>query len=222
MAVLRARLSHIYWIGGGSGAGKSTIARRLAARHGLRVYATDEVMSEHARRSTPQDAPFLSRFMGADMDERWVNRPPEAMLDTFHWFRGEGFGLAEQDRSLWNTRLIAEGVDVLQTALTRDRLGEFQAQAAIAALHADARTAEETDWVQIVEWYDELVRLTDSGGLSNRSRGCCNGPRPPAGDTPSPHVATPPSGQGYDHSSNGSSISSPSRKAGSSAGNLPG
>ena len=70
--------------------------------------------------------------------------------------------LAEQDRSLWNTRLIAEGVDVLQTALTRDRLGEFQAQAAIAALHADARTAEETDWVQIVEWYDELVRLTDS------------------------------------------------------------
>ena len=72
--------------------------------------------------------------------------------------------LAEQDRSLWNTRLIAEGVDVLQTALTRDRLGEFQAQAAIAALHADARTAEETDWVQIVEWYDELVRLTDRPG----------------------------------------------------------
>src|SRR5712672_2288130 len=70
--------------------------------------------------------------------------------------------LAEQDRSLWNTRLIAEGVNVLQTALTRDRLGEFQAQAAIAALHADARTAAETDWVQIVEWYDELVRLTDN------------------------------------------------------------
>jgi predicted RNA polymerase sigma factor len=58
--------------------------------------------------------------------------------------------------------LIAEGVDILQAALARDRLGEFQAQAAIAALHADARTAEETDWVQIVEWYDELVRVTDS------------------------------------------------------------
>jgi RNA polymerase sigma factor (sigma-70 family) len=70
--------------------------------------------------------------------------------------------LAEQDRGLWDTRLIAEGVDVLQTALARDRLGEFQAQAAIAALHADARTTQETDWVQIVEWYDELVRLTDS------------------------------------------------------------
>ncbi|MEV4799305.1 DUF6596 domain-containing protein [Nonomuraea sp. NPDC049421] len=70
--------------------------------------------------------------------------------------------LAEQDRRLWDTRMIAEGVEVLQAALARDRLGEFQAQAAIAALHADAQKAEETDWVQIVEWYDELVRLTGS------------------------------------------------------------
>ncbi|WP_199441558.1 RNA polymerase sigma factor [Umezawaea beigongshangensis] len=70
--------------------------------------------------------------------------------------------LAEQDRGRWDTGLIAEGVRVLQTALSRDRLGEFQAQAAIAALHADAPTAEETDWVQIVEWYDELAALTDS------------------------------------------------------------
>jgi len=70
--------------------------------------------------------------------------------------------LAEQDRSLWDTRMIAEGVSILQAALARDRLGEFQAQAAVAALHADARTVEETDWVQIVEWYDELVRLTDN------------------------------------------------------------
>ncbi|MFJ4192036.1 RNA polymerase sigma factor [Kitasatospora sp. NPDC089509] len=70
--------------------------------------------------------------------------------------------LAEQDRGRWDTGLIAEGVGILQAALARDRLGEFQAQAAIAALHADAPTAAETDWAQIVEWYDELVRLTDS------------------------------------------------------------
>ncbi len=70
--------------------------------------------------------------------------------------------LAEQDRTRWDTALIAEGVDVLQAALARDRLGEFQAQAAIAALHADAPTVEETDWVQIVEWYDELVKITDN------------------------------------------------------------
>ncbi|WP_037369187.1 RNA polymerase sigma factor [Amycolatopsis orientalis] len=70
--------------------------------------------------------------------------------------------LAEQDRSAWDTRLIAEGVDILQAALARDQLGEYQAQAAIAALHADALAAEETDWVQIVEWYDELLARTDS------------------------------------------------------------
>ncbi|MFJ7983842.1 RNA polymerase sigma factor [Streptomyces sp. NPDC094447] len=70
--------------------------------------------------------------------------------------------LAEQDRGRWDTALIAEGVGILQAALARDRLGEYQAQAAVAALHADAPTAEETDWVQIVEWYDELLRFTDS------------------------------------------------------------
>jgi predicted RNA polymerase sigma factor len=70
--------------------------------------------------------------------------------------------LAEQDRSRWDTGLITEGVTILQAALARDRLGEYQAQAAIAALHADARTTAETDWVQIVEWYDELLRLTGS------------------------------------------------------------
>lgn len=70
--------------------------------------------------------------------------------------------LAEQDRGRWDTELVAEGVQILQAALAQDRLGEFQAQAAIAALHADAQRADETDWVQIVEWYDELARLTDS------------------------------------------------------------
>ncbi len=70
--------------------------------------------------------------------------------------------LAEQDRTRWDTGMIASGVAILQGALARDRLGEYQAQAAIAALHADAPTAAETDWVQIVEWYDELVRLTDN------------------------------------------------------------
>ncbi|GAA1779113.1 RNA polymerase sigma factor [Nocardioides hankookensis] len=70
--------------------------------------------------------------------------------------------LAEQDRSRWDEHAIAEGVVVLQAALARDRLGEYQAQAAIAALHADARTAEETDWPQVLEWYDELARIVDS------------------------------------------------------------
>jgi RNA polymerase sigma factor (sigma-70 family) len=70
--------------------------------------------------------------------------------------------LADQDRSLWDTALIEEGVAVLQAALARQRRGEYQLQAAIAALHADAPSAEETDWVQVVQWYDELLALTGS------------------------------------------------------------
>jgi predicted RNA polymerase sigma factor len=70
--------------------------------------------------------------------------------------------LAEQDRSQWDTALIAEGIDITRAALARDQLGEYQAQAAIAALHADAPRVEETDWVQIVEWYDELLRFADT------------------------------------------------------------
>lgn len=96
-AALAARLRHVHWIGGGSGAGKSTTARRLAERYGWHHYATDDVMPDHARRLTPQQAPLLHAFMAMDMDERWVDRSPDAMLETFHWFHGEGFGLIVED-----------------------------------------------------------------------------------------------------------------------------
>jgi RNA polymerase sigma factor (sigma-70 family) len=72
--------------------------------------------------------------------------------------------LDRQDRGLWDTREIAEGVRVLQSALTMPteerRPGRYQVEAAIAALHDDAASAEETDWPQILAWYDELVALT--------------------------------------------------------------
>jgi hypothetical protein len=112
---LRERLRHVYWVGGGSGAGKSTIARRLAARYGLRLYATDDTMADHARRSTPADNPFLSEFIAMDMDERWVSRSAETMLETFHWFRGEGFGLIVEDLLHLPARpaVIAEGFRLL-------------------------------------------------------------------------------------------------------------
>jgi len=86
-----------YWIGGGSAAGKSTIARRIAVQHGLSVYSTDDVMADHARRSSREDCPLLHEFMAMDMDERWVNRSPKTMLETFHWFRGEGFHMIVED-----------------------------------------------------------------------------------------------------------------------------
>jgi RNA polymerase sigma factor (sigma-70 family) len=73
--------------------------------------------------------------------------------------------LDRQDRGLWDAREIAEGVRVLQSALalqTEDRPpGRYQVEAAIAALHDDAASAAETDWPQILAWYDDLVALTD-------------------------------------------------------------
>ena len=90
-AALPEQLKHVYWIGGGSGAGKSTIARRLAAQHGLRIYATDDVMADHARRTTQEEAPLLHRFMAMNMDERWVNQPPKTLLETSPWFQGDAF-----------------------------------------------------------------------------------------------------------------------------------
>lgn len=75
---------------------------------------------------------------------------------------GSIVSLAEQDRGQWDTALIAEGIDILQAAIARDQLCEYQAQAAIAALHADAPRVEETDWVQIVDWYNELLRFADT------------------------------------------------------------
>ena len=70
--------------------------------------------------------------------------------------------LDRQDRGLWDTREIAEGVRVLQSALAAARPGRYQVEAAIAALHDDAPSAAETDWPQILAWYDDLVAFTEN------------------------------------------------------------
>src|SRR5690348_6340240 len=69
--------------------------------------------------------------------------------------------LDRQDRGRWDTREIAEGVRVLQSALAAGRPGRYQIEAAVAALHDDAAGAEETDWPQILAWYDDLVALSE-------------------------------------------------------------
>lgn len=112
---LQHRLGHVRWIGGGSGAGKSTVARRLAAQHGLRLYDTDEAMAEHATRCTPASAPHLREFTAMTMDERWVERSPQEMLETFHWYLGEGFALVVEDLLALprSPRVLVEGFRLL-------------------------------------------------------------------------------------------------------------
>jgi predicted RNA polymerase sigma factor len=70
--------------------------------------------------------------------------------------------LAEQDRSRWNGVLIAEGVALVTAALRQGRIGQYQVQAAIAAVHDEARTAAGTDWPQVLALYDVLERITDN------------------------------------------------------------
>ena len=75
---------------------------------------------------------------------------------------GELIRLPDQDRSLWNPSLIEEGQDLVRACLRRNRPGPYQIQAAIAAVHSDAPTAEETDWRQILTLYDQLLGFTSS------------------------------------------------------------
>jgi RNA polymerase sigma-70 factor (ECF subfamily) len=71
--------------------------------------------------------------------------------------------LADQDRSRWDRALIGEGHALVRACLRRNQPGPFQLQAAIAAVHADASTAESTDWSQIVALYDQLHVIRPDG-----------------------------------------------------------
>ncbi len=97
---------------------------------------------------------------------------------------GELVTLEEQDRSLWNGNEIEEGLRRVETALRLGRVGPYQLQAAIAAVHAESRTAAETDWPQIVALYSELrlinpspvVALNHAAAVA-MSEGCSQGLR---------------------------------------------
>jgi RNA polymerase sigma-70 factor (ECF subfamily) len=72
---------------------------------------------------------------------------------------GTPLSLEEQDRTRWDTDKIAEGEQLIEQALRRGRPGTYQLQAAIAACHSTARSAQQTDWPQIAALYDELLRF---------------------------------------------------------------
>lgn len=77
--------------------------------------------------------------------------------------------LAEQDRSKWDTTAITEGTELISTALTTAQIGPYQLQAAIAAVHADAKTADDTDWHEILGLYD-LLTVTAPGPMVSLNR----------------------------------------------------
>ena len=79
---------------------------------------------------------------------------------------GELIPLDEQDRALWDRRLIAEGVALVSAAFARGAVGAYQLQAAIASLHDEAARAEDTDWPQILALYTVLERMSDNPMVS--------------------------------------------------------
>jgi len=75
---------------------------------------------------------------------------------------GDLIVLEDQDRSLWDQDLMREGITLVEVALRSGRFGAYTLQAAIAAVHAEAKTPQQTDWPQIVALYDRLLTLEDS------------------------------------------------------------
>jgi RNA polymerase sigma factor (sigma-70 family) len=75
---------------------------------------------------------------------------------------GELIPLTEQDRSLWDRAVIADGIALLTAALAKGAAGPYQLQAAIAAVHDEAASAEDTDWPQILALYELLKRMSDN------------------------------------------------------------
>jgi hypothetical protein len=112
--IVRA-VDHVRWVGGGSGAGKTTLTRRLAERFGLQLYSTDESIGVHAAELGARAAPLLDDFRRMGMDQRWVLCEPTTMYRTFPWFHGEGFELVIEDlRALASNGIVlAEGFRLL-------------------------------------------------------------------------------------------------------------
>jgi hypothetical protein len=112
---LTARLAHVRWLGGGSGAGKSTIAARLAETHRLQVYGTDETLRRHVAGASPDRHRLAAAFVRMDMDQRWLTRSSAEMLATFHGFQGELFELIVEDLLALPTQraILAEGFRLL-------------------------------------------------------------------------------------------------------------
>lgn len=112
---MNGTFSNVYWIGGGSGAGKSTVAKQIAAKLDAHLYDTDAAIADHVAKSNAVDAPRLHKFLSMSFDERWIGSDPDEMVKSFHWFYGECFSSILDDivRLPKNRVVVAEGFRLL-------------------------------------------------------------------------------------------------------------
>jgi hypothetical protein len=113
---LRARLRHVLWIGGGTGAGKSAVAIALAERYGLERYNYDWHDSrDHAERTRADRHPHNATFLAMTHDERWLRHVPREMADEAIDIFGERFEMVIEDLLAMpeHTPVIADGFGLL-------------------------------------------------------------------------------------------------------------
>jgi hypothetical protein len=91
------RLSHVRWIAGGTGAGKSTLARILAERYDVLVYDGDLAERGYVQRCTPQRQPYLWELLHTSLERRWMDRAPEEVFQAMPSLHGETFGFVVED-----------------------------------------------------------------------------------------------------------------------------
>jgi RNA polymerase sigma-70 factor (ECF subfamily) len=130
------------------GASPESAVRSELCREAMRLAA---LLVEHERTCTP-----ASQALAAMMCLHAARLPARTDAD------GELRSMLEQDRSLWDARLVAEGVRLLELSARGEEISEYHIEGAIAAVHANARRAEDTDWGAIVALYDRLLAMRPS------------------------------------------------------------
>ena len=111
-------LDHIFWIGGSPCAGKSTIARSLAANHGFQSYSCDDAWDRHVARATPQHTPVLSRLTTLDCDGLWMRPVSQQVEEELAVYREEFAFILDDLRAMPTDRpILAEGCALLPDLL---------------------------------------------------------------------------------------------------------
>jgi hypothetical protein len=112
---LSSELEHVLWIGGGQGAGKTSAARVLARRHGLRTYLVDAFAFAHAERASTGEFAVMNAFAARTLDERWLEPEPADMAEQFFSYSRERFALIVEDlrRLPRHPAVVAEGPQLL-------------------------------------------------------------------------------------------------------------